>query len=177
MNDLKVGKTISYALRHNPKQYNLTPDSEGYVLIEDLLRGINNKTSYEITLKDIERIMANSDKKRYEISQDMIRATYGHSKVHIKKDVIKPPETLYHGTTKKAWNKIKTEGLKSMERQFVHLSEDLETAIRVAKRRTENPVIIEVNSSKAFSDGVKFFEGNDTTWLSEEIAARYLSKK
>lgn len=174
MDDLKVGKTISYALRHNPEKYSLKPDEEGYVLLDNLFEGLKKEEGIEITFDDINRIIANSDKKRYEINEEYIRATYGHSGVKIKKERIMPPETLYHGTTHKAFEKIKTEGLKSMDRQFVHLSEDLGTARIVGKRRDKEPIILIVHSKKAYENGVGFYKGNDTTWLSDAIPVEYI---
>lgn len=174
MNDLKLGKLISYALRHNPQQFNLVPDKEGYVLISDLIAGLLAEENIQIELADIERIMANSDKKRYEIAGDKIRATYGHSKVQIEKEAIMPPAVLYHGTTHKAYKSIAQEGLKPMQRQFVHLSEEIKTAEIVAKRRESNFVLLEIDAKKAYEDGIKFHHGNDTTWLSEEIGIKYI---
>lgn len=63
MNDLQLSKTISYALRHNPKKYNLSPNKEGYVLISDLLKGLSEQLNFPIEIDDIKRIMLNSDKK------------------------------------------------------------------------------------------------------------------
>lgn len=174
MNDLKVGKTISYALRHNPEQYNLMPDADGFVKIDDLIRGLFDVENIDIEISDIERIMQNSDKKRYEIKSDKIRATYGHSDVHVKKAKAEPPEFLYHGTSHKAYEIIKDEGLKPMNRQFVHLSEETETAEIVGKRRDSQPVILKINAKKAFSEDVGFYKGNDTTWLSDDIPKEYI---
>lgn len=104
----------------------------------------------------------------------MIRATYGHSKVRILKNKVKPPKVLYHGTTSSAWKYIAKTGLKSMGRQFVHLSEDVKTATVVARRRTKNPIILVIDAKRAFEDGLAFYKGNDTTWLSANIDKRYL---
>ena len=175
MNNLKIGKTISYALRHNPGKYSLTPDKEGYVKVSDLIDGLYSVDNIKIDLSDIERIIKNSDKKRYEINDGKIRATYGHSTVSIEKEKVKPPEVLYHGTTHKAYKSIQAVGLRSMERQFVHLSEDIKTAEIVGKRRESNPVILKIDSRRAHENGVGFYRGNDTTWLSDEIPAEYIN--
>ena len=79
------------------------------------------------------------------------------------------------GTTHKAYKSIQAVGLKSMERQFVHLSEDIKTAEIVGKRRESNPVILKIDSRRACENGVGFYRGNDTTWLSDEIPAEYIN--
>lgn len=177
MNEVRVGKTISYALRHNPKKYGLSPDEEGFVRIDDLIDGLFNVEKIEISVMDIERIIENSEKKRYEIQGDLIRATYGHSTVKVVKEEKIPPHVLYHGTTHKAYKKIVVEGLKPMERQYVHLSMDEKTAMIVGKRRESNPLILEIDAYQAYLDGVKFYHGNDTTWLSEPIGNMYIKVK
>ena len=176
MNDLNLGKTISYALRHNPNKYHLNPDNEGYVPIDDLIDGLKSVEGVTISIDDIHRIMDNSNKKRYEIVGNFIRATYGHSKVHVDKEKVEPPNTLYHGTTHRAYKSIKTEGLKPMDRQFVHLSEDIETAKQVGKRRESNPVILKIDSGQAYKDGIAFYRGNDITWLSDSIPIKYIKQ-
>lgn len=176
MNNLNLGKTISYALRHNPAKYHLNPDEEGYVPIEDLLDGLKSVEGVVVTIDDINRIIDNSDKQRYEIVGEFIRATYGHSKVHIVKEKVMPPDVLYHGTTHHACKSIQLEGLKPMDRQFVHLSEDVETAERVGRRRESNPIILIVDSGKAYKDGIAFYKGNDITWLSDSIPVKYIKQ-
>ncbi|MDE6407806.1 MAG: RNA 2'-phosphotransferase, partial [Anaeroplasmataceae bacterium] len=144
MNYLKLSKEISYILRHNPSQYSLELDDLGYVEIEKLLNALNATRHYpkEITLEDLFKVIELSDKKRLEISSNTIRALYGHS---IKEQIIKspatPPLVLYHGTSHNALEKIIVEGLKPMQRQYVHLSIDIETAIQVGKRRDASPIL------------------------------------
>ncbi|MHC5228101.1 RNA 2'-phosphotransferase [Enterococcus sp. LJL99] len=53
----------------------------------------------------------------------------------IKKVQSVPPKILYHGTANKFLKSIKKEGLIPMSRQYVHLSEDLETATLIGNRK------------------------------------------
>ncbi|MDE6661659.1 MAG: RNA 2'-phosphotransferase [Anaeroplasmataceae bacterium] len=177
MNYLRLSKEVSYALRHNPKQYNLTLDSLGYVQIEELLFALNKSTHYpkEITLEDLNKVIEISDKKRLEITEDKIRALYGHSFItKIEKVSALPPEILYHGTSHSTIDKILKEGLKPMNRQYVHLSVDQETAIQVGKRRDEAPVILSIDTKSAIQSGIKFYLGNDKVWLSDPIPIQYI---
>lgn len=181
--DLKLSKELSYALRHRPSEYNVTLDDNGWCKLDSLLEFFNSLRNYgKVDVGRIQGIMDNCDKKRFEIDVDnnRIRATYGHS---IKDHPIvisrpeQPPYILYHGTSRKAWEeKIQFHGLKPMDRQYVHLSTDIETAKIVGKRHDENPVIIMVYSCNAWiKDGVKFYHStNDNTWMSEPISAEYL---
>ncbi len=66
-------------------------------------------------------------------------------------------------------------GLISKDRQYVHLSEDINTAIIVGKRRDETPIVLKIDSKQAWIDGFKFFFGNENIWLSDDIPAKYIS--
>jgi hypothetical protein len=57
----------------------------------------------------------------------------------------------------------------------VHLSVDQETALVVAKRKQGISFIITVQASKAYRNGIKFYQGNKTTWLADYVSADYLN--
>jgi putative RNA 2'-phosphotransferase len=177
MNYTKLSKEISYALRHAPWEYELELDSVGFVPTEQLLSVINESNSYgrEITAVDFEHIIEISDKKRFEIKGDKIRALYGHSvPMHISKEPIVPPAVLYHGTSHKACELILNDGLKPMGRQYVHLSVDTDTALQVGKRRDRQPVILKIDAERASKDGIIFYEGNDKVVLADFVPERYI---
>jgi putative RNA 2'-phosphotransferase len=180
MDYIKLSKEISYALRHAPWEYELELDSEGFVHVEQLINAINESSNYEcpITIRDLEHIIEISNKKRHEIQGDKIRALYGHSiPMHISKDVIVPPDVLYHGTTHKALDSILSAGLKPMGRQYVHLSVNTDTAMQVGKRRDNDPVILVVDAHKAYADSISFYKGNDKVILADYVSAQYIRVK
>ena len=173
----KISKTISYALRHRPDEFGLKLDAEGWVHISDLTKAASSNLGFAIGREHIEKIIALSEKKRFEISGDRIRATYGHSfnsKIEFKP--VEPPEFLYHGTSQISFMSIDSgEGIKPMSRQYVHLSSDIETAVRVGKRHDSRPVILKINTKQMAADGFKFcHSGNDGTWMCERVPHKYI---
>jgi putative RNA 2'-phosphotransferase len=66
------------------------------------------------------------------------------------------------------------DGLSPMERQFVHLSVDRETATLVGRRKSVRPVVLAVDAVAAASTGVRFYEGNELVWLAESVPARFI---
>jgi putative RNA 2'-phosphotransferase len=172
MNLVELSKEISYALRHAPWEYELELDEQGFVPIAQLLHALNesNKFEREIVQADLEEIIATSEKKRHEIVGDKIRALYGHTVPQIiKKEPGIPPAVLYHGTTHRALPQILQDGLKPMQRQYVHLSIDVETATRVGKRRDPEPVILKIDTEAAQKAGIQFYIGNDKVWLCNRV--------
>ena len=178
MNLVELSKEISYALRHTPWEYELELDEQGFVPIAQLLHALNESGAYEreITQADLEQSIATSEKKRHEIVADKIRALYGHTIPQIiKKEPEIPPAVLYHGTTHRVLPQILQDGLKPMQRQYVHLSIDVETATRVGKRRDPEPIILKINTVAAQKVGILFFVGNDKVWLCKEMPKDCLS--
>lgn len=177
MDYVKLSKEMSYALRHAPWEYELELDEEGFAPIDQLLSAINESSNYgrAVTISDLHEAINRSDKKRHEVVDNHIRALYGHTvPKRIKKEVAKPPATLYHGTSHKAVETILSEGLKPMGRQYVHLSLDVETAQKVGARRDSTPIILTIDSSAAFGDGISFYIGNDKVWLADEVPAKFI---
>lgn len=176
MNNIQLGKEISYALRHHPEKYHLIMDEEGWVDIDELLNALFSKYG-KLREEDIVELMKNSDKQRYELRNHRIRAYYGHSfDQMIVKEKQVPPTILYHGTARRFLDSIYKDGLKSMNRQYVHLSKDIKTARTVGSRHDNHPVILKVNELEAYQDGIGFYLGNETVWLSDDIPAKYIEE-
>ena len=174
----ELSKEVSYALRHAPWEYELEMDEEGWVSIEQLLTALNTEGRFEyITQNDLAVMIDKSDKKRHEIKAGKIRAMYGHSiPMHIVKEKKIPPDKLYHGTARRFIESIKNNGLLSMSRQYVHLSADIDTARKVGLRRDNSPCILEIDSKRAYENGVKFYHGNEKVWLADKIPSGYIKE-
>ena len=119
-----------------------------------------------------------SKKKRHELIGNKIRASYGHSiKDKILKKVSKPPEYLYHATKQKVVSSIFKKGLLPMGRQYVHLSEKKEDAITVALRKTKTPILLRIESRKAFlKQKGNFYKEANNLWLADEINPKFIKE-
>lgn len=173
----KVSKFLSYILRHNPDDIGLELDEKGWANINDLIHKACK--SGKLTTLDpilIQTIVEKSDKKRFAISEDglYIRANQGHSlKVDLQLEPIEPPELLYHGTATRFLDTILKEGLKSQQRQYVHLSNDIETADTVGKRYGK-PVILTIKSLDMYEHGYKFYQAKNGVWLAGSVPHEYI---
>lgn len=176
INYLQLSKEISYALRHAPWEYELELDDDGWVSVEQLLISLKENSKWEsVTIQDLEHMIQNSDKKRHELVDGKIRALYGHSiSMKILKESAEPPTILFHGTARRFWKSIENNGLLPKGRQYVHLSNDIETALQVGKRHDDKPVILEIDAKKAWNEGIKFYLGNDKVWLADNIPSKYI---
>ena len=137
----ELSKEISYALRHAPWEYELEMDEEGWVPVEQLLDALHKEEKWRnISENDLVIMIQKSEKKRHEIFSGKIKAHYGHSiPMKIAKEEKVPPEVLYHGTARRFLNSIREKGLLPKGRQYVHLSQDVETAHSVGMRHSWKP--------------------------------------
>lgn len=172
MDYFKIGKKISYLLRHNPED--LSMDEFGYVHTKALLKKL------QINQKVLDYIVETNDKKRFEYSADKfkIRASQGHSiDVDLMLNEVKPPLFLYHGTCYDSHLKIKKSGeINKMKRHHVHLTDNVDVAYSVGKRysKEEEPVIYKIDSDKMYKDGYKFYISANKVYLTENVPISYI---
>ncbi|MFA7615524.1 MAG: RNA 2'-phosphotransferase [Weeksellaceae bacterium] len=179
MNELELSKILSYVLRHVPEKYNLTLDEGGWGDIDTLIKNIKRKHPQfkNIGFSAILQIVNNNRKKRLEISEDntKIRALYGHTFENtISKNIVVPPEILYHGTSNYTYSKfIKRNGLKKMKRQYVHLTQNINDAERVAKRKSDKIIVLRILALESYKNGYKFYQ-EESIWLSDDLPTEYI---
>jgi putative RNA 2'-phosphotransferase len=180
INLVQLSRTMAYVLRHQPDRFGLTMDTDGWVSVADFVAVLRQHRPewQELQGEDFARVIEQSSKQRYEMRDGLIRAAYGHSfKQKVSHESATPPVQLFHGTTPAAYEKIRQTGLKPMGRQYVHLSEDEETARLVALRRTKKPVILIIDAHTAREAEINFYVGNDKVWLADAIPPHFITRK
>lgn len=172
----EVSKFLSYVLRHRPDAIGIRIDVDGWVNISELIvTAASNEKQLDSNL--IKTVVETSDKKRFAISEDglRIRAVQGHSteSVNINYANKMPPEFLYHGTATRFLNSIQQDGLLPSSRQYVHLSQDEETA-RVVGQRHGKPVILKINSFLMYQQGFSFYQAENGVWLTNNVPVSFI---
>jgi putative RNA 2'-phosphotransferase len=172
----EVSKFLSYVLRHQPDAIGITLDREGWTDITMLIAAANNYgKQFDYAL--IRTVVTKSDKKRFVISEDglRIRAVQGHSTESVGISYVEkvPPELLYHGTATRFLDAIRKEGLQPGSRQYVHLSQDIQTATIVGQRHGK-PVVLTIAASTMHQLGFKFYQADNGVWLTEAVPYTYI---
>lgn len=171
-----LSKLLSYILRHRPDEFGLVLDEEGFVSLKELQQAINEEEGWGYVRRDhILEVVYNSDRDRFEIQGDKIRATYGHSfPQRVPYEPVAPPKILYHGTRRRSYPSILELGLLPMGRQYVHLTPSRELAERIGRRRDPHPLILEVHAQKASEAGVTFYQPTPLIYLTERVPPEYV---
>ena len=172
-----LGKFISKILRHQPGLIGISLDEHGWADVQDLIAGVRAAGHPDFDMAVLEEIVETNNKKRYSFSDDkqLIRANQGHSiPVDVELPVTSPPATLWHGTADRFVPSIMEQGIRSMSRLYVHLSPDMETALKVGRRHGK-PVILRIDSGQMKADGAVFYLSVNGVWLTKVVPAKYIT--
>lgn len=175
IDDIKLGRFLSLVLRHKPETIGITLDKNGWTDVEDLIEKVKISGRY-IDMEVLERIVRENNKQRYTFDETMkkIRANQGHSiNIELNLEEMSPPEILYHGTAMKYLESIREKGLLKRNRQYVHLSKDIETARSVGQRHGE-AVILPIDIEGLKNIGHKFYLSKNKVWLCDDIPSEYI---
>lgn len=171
-----ISKFLSLILRHSPETIGLELDENGWAITSELIEK-SAKAGQVFTIEMLEEVVRTNDKQRFAFNAEhtKIRANQGHSiEVELNLQIQQAPDILFHGTVDRFIEAIKGEGLRKMDRQHVHLSKDMDTAIKVGSRRGK-PIILEVNSEKMQADGFVFYLSENGVWLTDCVPANYIN--
>jgi putative RNA 2'-phosphotransferase len=174
-NKTKLSKFLSLILRHQPEAVGLTLEENGWISVEKLIEACA-KNGRTFTRTELEEVVATNEKKRFAFDESgtKIRASQGHSvEVEIEFEEKTPPKVLYHGTAEKNVGIIYEQGLLKMQRHHVHLSGDVETALKVGSRHGK-PVLFQIDTESMSSENFKFYVSANNVWLIDEVPPRFL---
>jgi len=170
----RISRFLTYLLRHRPEEYPLVFDERGFVEWGDIVEIVQERY-YDVTEEQIRAVVTDSEKKRFELQEGKVRATYGHSfAIELGDQAVEPPPELYYGTARDLAQSMLRGGLKPRDRQYVHLSVSAEEAESVAKRHDQAPAIIIVDAQSAHGEGVRFYQSGPL-FLVENVPAKFLS--
>lgn len=173
MNKMEQSRTLAFLLRHSDRYIDL---DGGWAPVDVILARLAEQFP-GFSRTDLEEIVARDAKGRYAFdgAGERIRANQGHSVsgVVIEMEQPQPPELLYHGTSQRFLGAILREGLRPMERQFVHLSGDEKTAKTVGGRHG-SPVVLAVEAGRFVRDGQILKRSANGVWQAKYIPPDYL---
>ena len=151
-------------------------DEGGFVPVDRLLEALERFSSWpQLKAEHLEEVIRFSDKARYEIREGKIRAMYGHTvPVRLRYEPVEPPEFLWHGTSRRVEPRIRRDGLRPMDRQYVHLSVDPTSARQVGLRQDRFPVVLQIRAAEAAKAGLKFYRGNDAVWMADGVPPEFI---
>jgi putative RNA 2'-phosphotransferase len=170
----RLSKLLALFLRHRPEEAGLQLDHYGFVPLEEVLRALQERYA-EAREADIRALVAETSPPRFEIGERGIRALYGHSFfVEMDGEPMQAPDLLYMGCLRKEVERFRAEGIKAIDRYYVHLSLSRESAAE-RSHQPDDPCVIEVLATQAQAAGHSFYKRGEVV-LTREIPAQFVGE-
>ena len=182
MNDRELdhlGRILTGVLRHFPERYGLPIDEKGWVSLPQIARAISQQyRSYHwLRVHHLVAIAETDAKGRYEVRDDRIRATYGHTvEVALDLPTDSIPDRLYFPVTAEEASLVLEVGLRPSDRKKVHLSKTAEDARAAGSVRSPNPVILAIDAKRARDGGLVIMQAGKTVYLVDQMPPEFLSR-
>ena len=168
----KIGRTLAAILRHG--KFGLDMDAQGNVSLKDVMAKIRerNPRMNWLRARHIEALVETDPKGRYVISNGKIRATYGHTiPLDIRLDCEDIPDELFYPATPEEAEIILESGIFPSDRAMVHLSRGYRDAVRAGSVRTEDPVILVIDTGVCMELGSDIGRAAKTVYLCRSVPA------
>ncbi len=182
MNDRELdhlGRILTGILRHFPDRYQLTMEPQGWVALPQIVRAIAQRhpAYHWLRVQHLVAIAETDAKGRYEVREDKIRATYGHTlEVDLDLPTENIPERLYYPVTEEEAAIVLEVGLRPSDRKKVHLSKTAEDARAAGSVRTPEPIILEIDAERARDGGLVIKQAGKTVYLVDQVPAEFLKR-
>ncbi|EGZ12352.1 hypothetical protein PHYSODRAFT_516787 [Phytophthora sojae] len=178
--EVRLSKTLAYALRHGAEELQLDMRPSGFVPLAQLLALPLFQSFSEQQVDDVVRTNA---KKRFSITTDatgavkFIRANQGHTLQLVQDEELLTPleapdaiDKCVHGTYLKFWESIWSSGLSKMQRNHIHFAErEVMDDEVVSGMRSNCDLLLYVDFPMAVKDGIKFYKSSNNVVLSPGV--------
>ena len=143
-------------LGHRPDEFGLVPDIEGFIPYKDLLQAIHEEEGWRYVRRShINEVLLGKDRSLFESADEGIRSVERRWELdpHTPAQV---PKILFTAVRRKAHPVVR------------------EMALRIGRRRDQNPVALEILADAAREKRIFFYSFGDL-FLSPEIQSRFIA--
>lgn len=168
-----LARMLTYILCHRPDEFGLVLSEDGFVSIKRLLQSLAAEPGWgHIRRRHLEQLAALSQPPVLEIVGDRIRGL-NPSPARLRRPLTGPPPgLLYVAVPAKAHGAVAEHGLRPPPGQELVLAADPESALKLGKRRSPDPVLVTVQARAAAAAGIAFVGYGDGFFLSAAPLSR-----
>jgi putative RNA 2'-phosphotransferase len=180
MNDNELnslGRVLAGVLRHFPEKFKLEMDNNGWIVIYGLINAIRSRSNQFHWLRPhhLLALVETDPKGRYQIKDNLIRATYGHSlDVDLDLPTDDIPTNLFYPTTQEEVELLMETGIRPSDRKKVHLSLSYEDAEKAGKVRVPHPIILQVDTIGSINAGNIIMHAGTTVFTTKEVPPEFI---
>lgn len=162
-------------LGHRPDEFGLVPDREGFVLSKELLQALHEEDDWRyVRQSHINEILLGNERADFQSEGDRIRSVERRWELDLHHPVSSLPKILFTAIRRRAHPVVMEKGLKGSEDRPLVLSANRDMAVRIGRRRDQDPVVLEISAGVAREKGVLFYSFEDL-FLSPDIPARFIA--
>ncbi|POM72976.1 TKL protein kinase [Phytophthora palmivora] len=175
--EVRLSKTLAYALRHGAEELQLDMRPSGFVPLDQLLA---LPLFQSFTEQQVEEVVRTNAKKRFSMTTDetgttkFIRANQGHTLQLVQDEELLTPledphaiDKCVHGTYLQFWESIYNTGLSKMQRNHIHFAErEVMDDEVVSGMRSNCNLLLYIDFPMAMQDGIKFYKSSNNVVLS-----------
>lgn len=168
-------KVLAYALGVRPDEFGLVPDPLGWVSLKELVKALNDDPDWRhLREANVVEAATRLAPETLELAADGRRVRALERRELERDYAADPPPHLYYGARRRAWPVIKERGLNAPEGGVLVLVADPEQALKLGRRRDQEPVLVTVQARLASERGGFFSLYGETLWLSDWVPAECL---
>lgn len=170
-----LSRMLAYVLGHRPDEFGLLPDESGYVRLQDLLTALKEEEGWSFVREShIQDLLRDPVDTRFEQREKTIRVAPEHTELVLgpyRPEA--PPAQLYRAVRNKVYAHVYEHGLVPAGGPWVLLYLTPEAALRVARRRDPEPILLTVQAGRAHEKGVVFYRPLELVYLAAEISSAF----
>lgn len=171
----EISRLVVYVLGHKPYEFGLVPDKEGFVSVKEFLQAVHEEPGWGYIRKGhINEILLSQDRSLFELDDMQIRVLERHWHLDLENPAKVLPKILFIGIRNRAHPAVLKNGFRQKDEGYHILTHDKDMAKRIASRKDNKPVILEVMSDKAQKEGSLFFPFGKL-FLTKEIQERHIA--
>lgn len=162
-------KRVSWLLRHGAPERGIPMDPAGWVAVADVLRALR------MTEAQLDAVVGQNDKQRFERDGARIRACQGHSAAGLSIEALEASwkahegdAPVFHGTSVEAAFSIAKEGISAQARSHVHLAPSRQS--KVGKRWNVDLLLV-VQPARVRAHGLALFDSPNGVVLARRVPA------
>ena len=169
-----LSRLISYILGHKPDEFGLVPDREGFVTYKELLWAINEEPGWGyVKMGHINEVLLGKERTLFQPEEKRIRALDRRWHLDLQHPSLSLPKLLFIAVRRKAHAHVMDKGLRSTGDTFIVSSPDRDTAVKIGRRKDQNPVLMDIMASAAQEEGVSFYSFG-SLFLTNEVPAKFI---
>jgi putative RNA 2'-phosphotransferase len=168
---IKTGKYLAYVLGRQPDKFGLIPNEQGFVPVKELLKALHEESGWRhVRLAHLNEVMLSTSPAPIEIDGNFVRAA-DRTKLPALTPTDTLPKLLYIAVRKRAYAVVAEKGLKAASRPYLILSSDRAMAMRLGRRRDNDPVLLCIQVSRTQKKGVDYNQYGKCLFLADFIPA------